>query len=91
MHWLCWNPTRCPPALGCCCSGLGYLILHGACFPPGVTDIPPCRVTVGAAGWQLGQSHRGTRGFPPFLSGQLGTGRDPPSLGDLLDVTTQPE
>lgn len=39
-------------------------------------------VLLGAAGWQLGQSHWGTRGFPPFFSRQLGTGRDPPSLGD---------
>lgn len=97
VRWLFWNSTRCPPALGCCRFGAGYLIpcrCRSAARCPAshlvsLTSHPDVSL------WELQGGSRdrvigGHRDFPLSSPGswvQAETCR----LSETLNVTTQPE
>lgn len=83
MHWLFWNSTKCPPALGCWWFGAGYMI-------------PWCRSPSQLVSlWELQGGSRdkvigGHRDFPLSSPGSW-VQAETCHLLRTLNVTTQPE
>lgn len=96
MHWLFWNSTRCPPALGCWWFGAGYLIpwcrSAAWCLSTQLVSLTsPPDVSL----WELQGGSRdkvigGHRDFPLSSPGSW-VQAETCHLLKTLNVTTQPE